>query len=341
MQELSNDIASSESTEGAQSLPFEFRGDGVEYFKIWIVNVLLTILTLGIYSAWAKVRSNRYFYSNFYLDGESFRYLANPITILKSRIIAVLLFVVYLVLVNYSTLVSALSVVAVMLASPFFIVRSIAFSNRMTAYRNIQFRFRGDYPQAFAAIIGWPILGVLTLGILYPFSMRKLNEFIVNNSSYGTARFQFTAKTNDYVVILLRFILIMLPVGFFGGIFLNFVPLVGAFILVAGYTAGMAFLMTRTTNLYFNASQLGAHGFDSRLEIPGLLSIYATNFLLTVITLGLFLPFAKVRLARYRANCLTLLAASSLDGFIAAEQEQVNALGEELGEVFDFDIGAI
>jgi hypothetical protein len=33
-----------------------FTGSGAEYFGIWIVNLLLTILTLGIYSAWAKVR---------------------------------------------------------------------------------------------------------------------------------------------------------------------------------------------------------------------------------------------------------------------------------------------
>ena len=30
-----------------------FTGKASEYFGIWIVNVLLTILTLGIYSAWA------------------------------------------------------------------------------------------------------------------------------------------------------------------------------------------------------------------------------------------------------------------------------------------------
>jgi len=46
----------------SRPLGFEFRGDGMEYFKIWIVNILLTILTLGIYSAWATVRNNRYFY---------------------------------------------------------------------------------------------------------------------------------------------------------------------------------------------------------------------------------------------------------------------------------------
>ena len=40
-----------------------FTGTGSEYFRIWIVNLLFTILTLGIYSAWAKVRKLRYFYA--------------------------------------------------------------------------------------------------------------------------------------------------------------------------------------------------------------------------------------------------------------------------------------
>ena len=34
-----------------------FTGSGSEYFKIWIVNVLLTIITLGMYYPWAKVRN--------------------------------------------------------------------------------------------------------------------------------------------------------------------------------------------------------------------------------------------------------------------------------------------
>ena len=73
-------------------VPFEFRGEGKVYFRIWVVNALLSIITLGVYSAWAKVRSNRYFYSHLYLDGTSFEYLANPVSILKGRVLAVTLF---------------------------------------------------------------------------------------------------------------------------------------------------------------------------------------------------------------------------------------------------------
>ena len=77
-------------------LPFEFRGNGGEYFRIWIVNLLLTIVTLGIYSAWAKVRRLRYFYGNTVLDGQSFEYHGQPLAILKGRLIVVAGYVVFL-----------------------------------------------------------------------------------------------------------------------------------------------------------------------------------------------------------------------------------------------------
>src|SRR5687767_6793177 len=71
---------------------FTFSGTGGEYFRIWIVNILLTVLTLGIFSAWAKVRTMQYFYRNTRLAGASFDYHGNPIAILKGRLLAAILF---------------------------------------------------------------------------------------------------------------------------------------------------------------------------------------------------------------------------------------------------------
>ncbi|MDE0480371.1 MAG: DUF898 family protein [Gammaproteobacteria bacterium] len=55
--------------------PFTFHGNGSDYFRIWIVNMLFTILTLGIYSAWAKVRSKRYFGGNRLRNNISIEYV--------------------------------------------------------------------------------------------------------------------------------------------------------------------------------------------------------------------------------------------------------------------------
>src|ERR1700690_99945 len=72
-----------------------FTGSGAEYFGVWIVNLLLTIVTLGIYSAWAKVRRLQYFYGHTGRGGSSFDFHGSPIRILIGRAIALVILVVY------------------------------------------------------------------------------------------------------------------------------------------------------------------------------------------------------------------------------------------------------
>jgi uncharacterized membrane protein YjgN (DUF898 family) len=72
-----------------------FTGDGATYFGIWIVNLLLTIVTIGIYSPRAKVRRLKYFYGNTLLDGSPFDYHGSPLALFKGRIVGVLLLVAY------------------------------------------------------------------------------------------------------------------------------------------------------------------------------------------------------------------------------------------------------
>lgn len=41
--------------------PVAFTGTADEYFRLWIVNVALTFVTLGLYLPWARVRNRQYF----------------------------------------------------------------------------------------------------------------------------------------------------------------------------------------------------------------------------------------------------------------------------------------
>ena len=326
----------------------EFRGDGTEYFKIWIVNVVLTMLTLGVYSAWAKVRNKRYFYSNMFLDGHHFEYLANPITILKSRIVAVIALAIYLGASSFFPLVAVGLMVALLIAMPWLIVRSLAFNNRMTAYRNVQFRFHGKYRQAAMVLFVWPLVGVFTFGIMYPYALLKLNEYIVTESAFGTSRFRFNAKYGDYGWIFLKamgfFIVGMFIAGFIAALV---VPLlgfeVGQFIglapIMAVYLLAFIYVTVAFTNVFYNATSIRGHEFDADLKLGGYAKVVFINVFLTIITLGLYLPAAKIRSTRYIVENMAFMAEGPLDDFVAAEREQINALGEEFGDVFDFDIG--
>lgn len=335
--------AASHPDESGQ-LPVQFHGQGGEYFKIWIVNVFLTILTLGIYSAWAKVRNHRYFYSSTQIGQGSFEYTADPLAILKGRIIAV----IFLLLFNYAGttlpfggLLYGLLVVVFIVALPWLICRSMAFRNRNTKYRNVRFGFDGNYFDALKAFVLWPLAGALSFGLLMPYAIFSQKTFLIAGSRYGTSHFVPEFGWKDIYGVAIRAFLLMIAAAVIFGLSSLLGPL--AFIgLLAGlalYLLAFAYFTANIGNVVYNGSGLLNHGFVSTLNAKELAVIYFTNWLMIVLTLGLAYPWAKVRLARYRADHLSVMVDGSLNAFIAAEEEQVNSLGEELGEAFDIDIG--
>ncbi len=320
--------------------PFEFKGDGFEYFKIWIVNISLTILTLGVYSAWAKVRNNRYFYSNLYLDGHNFEYLASPITILKGRIVAVVVFAIYIGLSQVSPLAAGGFTILLLIFTPWIAVRSMMFNHRMSAYRNVQFRFHGRWGEAAMALIVWPLIGIATIGIMYPYALLQINRFIVRNSTYGTTKFAFNATLKQYAVIVLVAIGILV-LG--GGIIFAFTEVFdfAGVLIIPVYVFFLIYTTVSFTNLYYNSVLLSEHGMEAELNFLPYAKVQLINFTLIVFTLGLYLPAAKVRKTKYFSDNISFIARGSLEGFVVSEKEQVSALGEELGEIFDFDIGGV
>jgi len=333
------------STDELKPVEVEFHGKGFEYFKIWIVNIFLTIITLGIYSAWAKVRSKQYFYGNTQIDGSSFHYTARPITILKGRLIAVAVFLVYYVISEFIPLLGMLLTLAFVVIIPWLVVRSLAFNARNSVYRNIRFNFTGKAIEALKVFVLWPILMLPTFGLILPYLWYRQNRFIVDNSAYGTSAFTFAAEARDYFRVFLMVLGGLLAIGAVMGLLVMLVGpqvmLLSGPLSVLVYLLLFAYLAAALGNIYFNYSSLNNHGFHSSLQTGKMAWLYLTNTLAIVFTLGLMIPWAQVRMARYRAECLQLLTAGSLDSFVAAEQKQVSALGEEMGEVFDFEVSFV
>ncbi len=331
--------APSHAAEKPRTINFEFTGNGFEYFKIWIVNILLTIVTLGIYSAWAKVRTNRYFYGNTRLDGSSFEYLANPVSILKGRLIAVAFFIVLNVVGSLSPILGFVFSLLIIVLMPWLIVRALAFRARYSAYRNIRFGFDGRLGEAAMAFIVWPLVGLVTFGIMFPYALYKQNRFIVENSRYGTSKFTFRARAKDYFMVFLMALAILFVGGLIASLLGALVPPLGVIGMLALYLGIFAWFTVSTTNLKYNNTVLGEHNLVGSYELRSFAMLFLTNTLAMVLTLGLFYPWAKVRTARYAAGHIQFFATGSLDGFIAAQEAETSSLGQEMVDIFDFDIG--
>ena len=337
---------------------FRFAGDGGEYFRIWIVNVLLTIVTLGIYSAWAKVRREQYFHRNLMLDGSGFDYHGQPMAILKGRIVAVVLLVGLSIAQNISPLAYGIAILGLLPLLPWLAVKAFRFRAHNTSYRGLRFSFHGTYWQAFKVFVGYGLLVPFTLWLAFPVFYRQLRKFVLDNTHFGTTAFDCSVTTGAlYKIFLLPGLLfICLIVGIVvmvamaisgaGGkgstelfVALGFMVMLIPLLMVAVQAVVVPYVTARTNNAVWGSTRLGFHRFISRLPVGGYIGLTVVNWLAIIFTLGLFIPWARVRVARFRAEYLALAVSGSLDDFVAGEAVAATAIGDEAAEMFDLDIG--
>jgi len=489
-----------------QKLPFKFTGNGFEYFRIWIVNVLFTIITFGIYSAWAKVRTKSYFYRNTKVAGSGFEYHASPTQILKGRLLSFVVYVVFIVATESQLVIASIIAIITVLAMPWLIVRAHVFNARNSSWRNIRFDFNEhSQSDAWMVFLVYPALIPFTLGMIIPYISYRGWRFSVTNSRIGRQPFSFHsvrvgAYYRVFFAMMLPFVMIALlwfvasggsslfnlglaygnagqyeeaiasykeairikpddadahynlgvtygesgqyeeaiasykealrikpddadahynlgyvyrELGQYEEAIASFKKSIrikpddanahyslglaydesgqyeeaiasykevlrikpddadAHFFLVLAYVnagqyeeaiasysgIGFSALMitmiillaliavpayrVMTRNVSLNGVTLGDHTLESTLKVWPVIWIYISNAVAIVFSVGLLIPWARVRVTRYLANHLVLNAADDLESFVRTEAKKAGALGEEAADFMDIDIGGI
>jgi uncharacterized membrane protein YjgN (DUF898 family) len=359
METFATDAAPGSATAaGPVRLEFEFRGSAAEYFRIWVVNLALTVVTLGVYSAWAKVRRLKYLHGHTWLAGSAFGYHADPLKILKGRAIGLLLLIAYVAAGRFNPTAGTIAGAALGFAMPWLVVKSLKFRLRMTSWRGLRFDFDEAFAEAYRIYLGWGTLAVLSLGLLMPHFLRKLHQFTVARSAYGTTYFECDPPLRPIYVAMVKATLFGLVVGV--GLLLGFAVIVGMSavagppaaqpspllqllplaIAVFVYLGAYAIFNAGLLNAVYGNTTLGPHRLHSDLRGGRLAWIYVSNVLAIVASLGLLVPWATVRVLRYRLSTLAVSTTGSLDDFVAAQgQANPDATGEEVADLFDVDFG--
>jgi uncharacterized membrane protein YjgN (DUF898 family) len=342
-----------------------FTGRASEYFGIWIVNVLLTIITLGIYSAWAKVRRNRYFYGNTVLLGRSFEYHARGLQILIGRLIVLGGFVVLNIIAALVPILVLLPTLVILVALPWLVARGLRFSARVTSYRNVRFDFVGGAGGAFKAFILGGLLSVISVGILIPLASRWVARYIGSNLRYGGKAFD----TDPQLGAIYKSWLLSLLIAVFGLaiiaaiIFMNIsliIPLfdnpdaltldqqIPLFLSIAvAYvtlfaTFGIAGLFYRAgvRNIVWSSATFdGKHRLMSDMSRGRYTWIAISNVIVTILTFGLMRPWAAVRMARYTWAHTGVTFAGDVGELFSKIEEQGSAVGSEFMDLEGFDFG--
>ncbi|MBE8168024.1 MAG: DUF898 domain-containing protein [Shewanella sp.] len=346
----------------------EFTGKSGEFFKIWVVNILLSILTLGIYSAWAKVRTHQYLHGHTRLEDHSFRYLATPIQILKGRLLAVFVLIILSVLSAVLPIMSIIIPLLLVCATPWLIIQGLRFSMRMTSYRNIRFSFDGRIIDVVINFIVLPVLAIFTLYLAMPWIKKRMDKFIFDNITYGGQKFRLNTDTGQYyvavliasAVVTIGMIVVGVAVAIMGGlaalqadavdleamkndpmmmIMLSAMIFAGYMLMVALYF--VSFAVYRGIILKHITESLDIEGiakFKTSMTIMSYIKLALTNTLILVCTFGLGYPITVIRKNHYIASHLTVELTEQADKLVNTVDGQDASFGEEAAGLFDADL---
>ena len=192
------------------------------------MNVALTVVTLGLYTPWARVRTRRYFYGNTFLNERNFSYLANPVALLKGFLIVVGGLVIYQVTGTINPLLALPVLLIFMGVFPWLIYKSLRFKAHNSAYSNVRLGFKGTCGESYGIYLGLALLVPFTLGLIIPYQAFRGKQYLFNNLSLGKSRSQTTIEAGQFYLYYLAYFIV------------GIVGTVGMFVVIFAMTAAMA-----------------------------------------------------------------------------------------------------
>ncbi|MFT5138413.1 MAG: uncharacterized membrane protein YjgN (DUF898 family) [Lysobacterales bacterium] len=392
-QKNSKDYADVSPSLSSSTIKATFTGSGQEYFRIWVVNLLLSLVTLGIYSAWATVRNRRYLYGNVVLDGNQFDFHGNPLAILKGRVIAVVVFAAYAFGGDFHFAIPIVALFLMLVAFPWVLVSALRFRLSNTSWKSLRFGFSATTRQAYLAL-GTPVFiialaysaifavgyfqgenlgpdqsGLLVFSIvvvivffllsiwLVPVFNYRLRNLIMNHIHLGDHPFTANLNKSLFFSAFLKTIALSIATFIAAGVVifaLAFVitPIFSAFdqttalyltiaityvIFILIYLFPFSFWQVITENHVVSSTKVENANFNMNMNVSSYWILLVGNAVLAVCTLGLAIPWTRVRMIRYKLSCFSI--DGDFERFTGSSRGNQSATGDELEEAFDIDFG--
>lgn len=350
-------------------LPFEFSATTSGYARLWLSNLVLSVLTLGIYSAWAKVRTLKYLYGHTRVAGGRFAYHASPIAILKGRALMVILLVLWQLAAELSpALIKTLGLAASAMA-PILALQAMRFRLANTSWSGMRCHFDGELGAAYRAFFkSWCTL-LLSLGLLWPLATLQKQRYLLPHSRLGQARLAIAPCVHKlylagfaslFVAVLYGIAvaalggaiwytasIIHLPEwinGHFGNGSMRAIDSVFSGMLgILWLLATLAYSRMAIQRVLLNHTSVVVDNIEHRLHMAlpdlTLFGLHLTNTLALAFSLGLAWPWVRIRNLRATFAHLTLQGGPDLARLYAQGQLQQDARGDELVGLLGLDLG--
>jgi uncharacterized membrane protein YjgN (DUF898 family) len=302
-----------------------FHGSGGTLFGIYVVNVLLTIATLGWYRFWGKVRVRRFMLSQTGFEGDRFAYHGTGKELLLGFLKAVMFVGMPITVLGIAAELSHDKMIhgatrfftslLVFLFIPIAMVGARRYRLSRTSWRGIRFSFRGRASVFTKLFVAGSMLSMLTLSLYYPFFQARQQRFMVSHSHFGRRPFRFDGRGRDlfgaYVLTLLLFL-----------------PTLGLY---------WFWFQAKKTRYFWEHTYFETARFRCSVTGRKLMNLTLGNLVVLVVTLGLAWPWVLLRSTRFAFEYLTIDGPLDLAG-IVQEPQLATATGDALSSLLGADV---
>lgn len=386
-------------------LKIKFTAKGNDYFKIWITNLALTIITLGIYYPWAKARQQRYFWAHTVVGDHALGFHGRAQSMFKGYAIAAFLSALYYGLSKISPEYGSAMLIILAIIYPVLFRASLRFLLLNTSWRGLRFKFKATVKQSYqylsSSIVVSCLITLIPLVLVYvygelfdtvnndinwksytpalvstlllvifgvPIAYFYIKKFQRDFYSFANIQTRLNANSWGFFKILIKtilfsiFISIIIGVigailglffGIFSSIFANpylkstsfdiFIYLLifsVFFIYFLYFIVVNSYFNSRIFNFFWGNIVSSNLTMNADLKLKPLIFLNSKNWILILLSLGLYYPFAKVASTRMQLESLSIQTSLDFDQLVSdASIENENNLGQAMTDLFDFDFG--
>lgn len=329
MSEREIDSANPQAATKVTTATLRYHGTGGSFFSLVLLNGLLTIITFGIYSFWAKTKIRAFHYSHTELDGDRFAYHGTGRELWLGYLKAVGIIFVMVILMSVvpsllgasdDQLVGAVIGLAfyaiIALLVPIVVNGARRYRLSRSSWRGIRFSYHGQAKEYLALSVSGFFLTLISLGFYLPAWQNRAREFFVTHTRFGSEPFQYGGETGELFSAYVKALLLTIP------------------------TLGLSWIWYAAFKHRFFWSNTTMRGARFRSTVFGrdLLVLSLTNILLTAVTLGIGIPWVQTRTHAFYAERLSLRGTVE---WAAIEQraQQAGTASEGMADALDVDIG--
>ncbi|RYY80290.1 MAG: DUF898 domain-containing protein [Moraxellaceae bacterium] len=328
---------------------FSFHGNGSEYFGIWIVNLVLTIITIGFYAPWAKVRRLRYFYGHTRLADRAFDFTGIPTKILAGRMIAAAVYFIYAFAGQYSPKMAIAGFMLLFLVLPWLLRATFRFNARNSKYSNSRLFFSGSTAQIYKTLLLCLLIMVFTLGIMTPYAIWLYKRYQFNHLHLGQLDFKLDVDVGRYFSAIYVPYFMLLGIMVVGGLLVGLTGMnfsggfsAATIAFIAGIYVMMLLIVpliqARLYKATWNHVSLASNRFACDINQWRYSWIVVSNWLAKIVSFGLLSAWAAVRIYRYKIESLSVHLINSPNDLLTMALQDPSAFAEELTDILDIDV---